>query len=256
LRPVLTEPGRVPTRRPWERRLAALPPHLPGVIGCVGRHRVSVFTPWAHHGHAAAVDSTPLKTSGGVWHKKHQDTGEIPQTSMDTEAGWSQSGWHGWWSGWKLHLAVSVGAVWSPLAAELTPANTADNEVAPRVVAPLPAEVRDVLGDTAYNAPEVRQLCEQADRAGVATRRGTYPHHDDGVEVRRLFHPLRSQAIEPCNGLFKHVFEWRTQMPVQGLRRSQLLALGAIVIDQLALLSQHEHHLPLGKGIKPLLRAA
>jgi hypothetical protein len=56
--------------------------------------------------------------------------------------------------------------------------------------------------------------------------------------------------------LFKTVFEWRTQMPVQGLQRSQLLALGAIVIDQLVLLYQHEPNLPLGKDIKPLLRAA
>jgi hypothetical protein len=56
--------------------------------------------------------------------------------------------------------------------------------------------------------------------------------------------------------LVKNVFEWRTQMPVKGLQRSRLLALGAIAIDQLVLLYQHEHRLPLGKGIKPLLRAA
>jgi hypothetical protein len=35
-----------------------------------------------------------------------------------------------------------------------------------------------------------------------------------------------------------------------------LLALGAVVVYQLVLLYQYEHHLPLGKGIKPLLRAA
>jgi hypothetical protein len=256
LRRLLHEHGWLPTRRTWERRLAALPPHLPGLIGCFGRQLVAVLTPWVYHGRAAAVDSTPLKTSGGVWHKKHKEAGEIPHTSIDTEAGWSKSGWHGWWYGWKLHLAVSVGAVWIPLAAELTPANTADNEVAPRLLAPLPAEVRYVLGDTSYNDPEVRQLCEQSDRALVATQRGAYPHHDDGVEVRRIFHKLRSQSIEPFNGLFKTIFEWRTQMPVKGLRRSQLLALGAIVVYQLVLLYQHEHHLPLGKGIKPLLRAA
>ena len=256
LRRLLHEHGGLPTRRTWERRLAALPPHLPGLIGCVGRQLVAVLTPWVYHGRAAAVDSTPLNTSGGVWHKKHKEAGEIPHTSIDTEAGWSKSGWHGWWYGWKLHLAVSVGAVWIPLAAELTPANTADNEVAPRLLAPLPAEVRYVLGDTSYNDPEVRQLCEQSDRALVATQRGAYPHHEDGVEVRRIFHTLRSHSIEPFNGLFKTVFEWRTQMPVKGLRRSQLLALGAIVVYQLVLLYQHEHHLPLGKGIKPLLRAA
>jgi DDE family transposase len=256
LRSLLHEHGRLPTRRTWERRLAALPSHLPGLIGYFGHHLVVVLTPWAAYGRAAAVDSTPLKTSGGVWHKKHKEAGEIPHTSIDTEAGWSKSGWHGWWYGWKLHLAVAVGSVWIPLAAELTPANTADNTIAPQLLAPLPAEVRYILGDTHYNDPEVRTLCEQTNRALVATQRGAYPHHDDGVEVRRIFHQLRSQAIEPFNGLFKNVFEWRTQMPVKGLRRSQLLALGAIVVYQLVLLYQHEHHLPLGKGIKPLLRAA
>jgi hypothetical protein len=102
----------------------------------------------------------------------------------------------------------------------------------------------------------VRRVCEQTARAWVATRRGVYPHHDDGVEVRRIFHKLRSQAIEPFNGLFKNVFEWRTQIPGKGLRRSQLLALGAIVLYQLVLLYQHEQKLPLGTGIKSLLRAA
>ena len=73
LRPLLCEHGCLPTRRTWERRLAAFPQHLPGLIGCCGRHLVAVLTPWAHHGRAVAVDSTPLKTSGGVWHKKHKE---------------------------------------------------------------------------------------------------------------------------------------------------------------------------------------
>ena len=148
LRQLWHEHGPFPTRRTGERRLAALPPHLPGLIGCFGRPLVAVLTPWAHHGRAAAVDRTPLKTSGGVWHKKHKEAGEIPHTSIATEAGWSKSGWHGWWYGWKRHLAVSVGSVWIPLAAELTPANTADNAVAPRLLAPLPTEVRYILGET------------------------------------------------------------------------------------------------------------
>ena len=41
LRPLLTEHGRCPTRRTWERRLAALPPTLPGLIGRLGRHLVT-----------------------------------------------------------------------------------------------------------------------------------------------------------------------------------------------------------------------
>jgi hypothetical protein len=71
-----------------------------------------------------------------------------------------------------------------------------------------------------------------------------------------VFHKLRSQAIEPFNGLYKSVFEWRVKMPVKGLQRSQLLALGAVIVYQLVLFYQHEQNLPLGKGIKSFLRAA
>ena len=151
---------------------------------------------------------------------------------------------------------MTVGALWIPLAAELTVANRGDNEEAPLWLGQLSAEVRSVLGDTHYNTPELRQECHQRGWELVATRRGPYPHCDGGVEVRKIFHKLRSQAIEPFNGLFKNVFEWRVKMPVKGLQRSQLLALGAVTIYQLVLLYQHERNLPLGKGIKPLLRAA
>jgi hypothetical protein len=256
LRPLLWEHGRFPSRRTWERRLAALPQRLPGLIGCLGRHLVTLLRPWAMHGRAVACDSTPLATGGGVWHKKHREQGVVPHSSMDTEAGWSTSGWHGWWYGWQLHLAVTVGSVWIPLAAELTVANRGDNEEAPLLLEQLPAEVRSVLGDTPYNDPELRSQCHRRSCELVATRRGPYPHTDGGVEVRKIFHKLRSQAIEPFNGLFKNVFEWRVKMPVKGLQRSQLLALGAVVLYQLVLLYQHERNLPLGKGIKPLLRAA
>lgn len=256
LRSLLSEQRRFPSRRTWERRLAALPPSLPGLIGYVGRQLVLLVQPWAKHGRAVACDSTPLATGGGVWHKTHREQGVVPHSSIDTEAGWSKSGWHGWWYGWKLHLAVTVGAVWIPLAAELTVANRADNEVAPLLLEQLPGEVRYLLGDTHYNDPDLRQRCHRRGCELVATRRGPYPHDDGGVEVRKVFHKLRSQAIEPVNGWYKNVFEWRVKMPVKGLQRSQLLALGAVVVYQLVLRYQHEQTLPLGKGIKPLLRAA
>jgi len=172
LRPLLCEQGRFPSRRTRERRLAALPQSLPGLIGCIGRHLVTLLQPWARQGRAVACDSTPLATGGGVWHKKHRDQGVIPHTSIDTEAGWSQSGWHGWWYGWKLPLAVTVGALWSPLAAELTVANRGDNEAAPLLREHLPEEVRYVLGDTHSNTPELQQECHRRGWEWVATRRG------------------------------------------------------------------------------------
>src|SRR3954471_12614722 len=134
LRALLTEQGRYPTRRTWERRLRALPSTLPAQLGCLGRALVEQLQPWAAAGRAAAIDSTVLRAHGGVWHQKHREAGVVPHTSIDTEAHWTKSGWHGWVDGWKLPLVITVAGFWLPLAADLPPANAADNEVAPRLL--------------------------------------------------------------------------------------------------------------------------
>jgi hypothetical protein len=60
LREVLTEEGRFPTRRTFERRLRSLPETLPARIGVLGRHLVGVLKPWAKTGR---WHSTPLYCS-------------------------------------------------------------------------------------------------------------------------------------------------------------------------------------------------
>jgi hypothetical protein len=250
LRGWLTQAGRFPWRRTWERRLKALPETLPGRVGCLGRCLVELLHPWQTSGRAVAVDRTPLRAKGGVWHKKHRDKGEVPHSSIDTEAGWSKSGDHGWGSGWKRQLAGALASVWIPLAAELTVANTDDASVAPALLNQVPAEVRFVLGDRHYNPPDLRRFCQPCGFWLVATGRGASPHTDAGVEGRRVFHQLRSQTIEPFNGWFKHVFEWGGQVPVKGWWRTQLFVLGAVLVYQF------HHHQPLGLGVKALLRAA
>jgi hypothetical protein len=256
LRELLMHKGQLASRRTWERRLKALPEKLPTAIGQLGRLLAERLHPWQQRGRAVAMDSTPLRAKGGVWHKKHRDQGLVPHTTIDTEAGWSKSGYHGWWYGWKLHLACAVTAFWLPLAADVTVANTDDASIAPHLLAQLPAEVRYILGDTHYNTPDLRRLCQHRGCWLVATRRGKYPHTDTGVEVRRIFHKLRSQAIEPFNGLFKNIFECGGQVPVKGFSRTRLFVLGAVLLYQLVLLFQFQHHKPLGLGVKSLLRAA
>ena len=148
----------------------------------------------------------------------------------------------------KLHLVTTVAAVWIPLAAELTPANAADNEVAPALLRELPTEARFVLGDLHYNAPNVQECCQQTERNLVATQYGPYPHTGDGVEVRRMFHKLRSVAIERFNEQFKGIFDGHGQVPTKGLRNTQRFALGAILLYQLALLYRFQYAQPLRVG--------
>jgi Transposase DDE domain len=191
VRQLLREEGRFPARRTFQRRLKALPATLPEQIGCLGRHLVGLLGPWQKTGRAVALDSTPLRAKGGVWHKKDKEAGRVPHSSIDTEAGWTKSGWHGWVYGWKLHLAITVGGMWIPLSARLTPADVADNQIAPLLIEELPQEARFVLGDTHYDAANVREKCEHTERFLVTSKRGAYPHTDSGVEVRRVFHKLR-----------------------------------------------------------------
>ena len=256
LRELLTEQGRYPTRRTWERRLKGLPNRLPAQISCLGGYLVTLLQPWADCGRAAAIDSTVLRAKGGVWHKKDREAGVVPHTSIDTAAHWTKSGWHGWVYGWKLHVVVTVAAVWIPLAAELTAANEADNEVAVPLIRELPPEVRYLLGDIHYNAPNVRQAWETSDRFLVVTQYGPYPHTDPGKEVRRVLHKLRSITIENFNEQFKGIFDGHSQVPTKGLTNTRRFVLGAIFVYQLALLYCFEHCLPLRVGLKAFLKAA
>ena len=256
LRALLHEQGRFPSRRTWERRLKAIPQTLPAQIGCLGRHLVELIQPWITSGRAVAIDSTPLRARGGVWHQKHREKGELPHTSIDPEGHWTKSGWHDWVYGWKLHVVSVVAAVWFPSAAMLTPANITDSEPAPELLREVPADVRFVLGDRHYNTPDLHEICDQAHRLLVTTKYGRYPHTDAGVEVRRIFHKLRSIAMENFNEHYKGIFDGHGQVPTKGLIATQRFALGAIFVYQLALLYRFEHHLELCIGLKAFLKSA
>ncbi len=113
---LITPEGRFATRRTWERRLAALPHSLPGLIGSLGRYLVACLQPWREHGRAVAADSPPLRAKGGVWHKQDREAGRVPHSTIDTEADWSKSGYHGWWAGsciWRLR-SIRCGFRWQP----------------------------------------------------------------------------------------------------------------------------------------------
>lgn len=267
LRALLTQDGRYPTRRTWERRLKSLPNSLPSQISCLGHHLVALIQPWQRCGRAMAADSTVLRAKGGVWHKKDREAGVVPHTSIDTEAGWTKSGWHGWVYGWKLHLVTVVAEVWIPLAAQLTPANTDDSSEAEPLLVGLPSAVcemvRYLLGDRSYNTPLMQTVCSLKGWLLVATRNfkgNPYPHTDVGVQVRRVFHKLRSLAIENVNEHFKGIFDGHAQVPTKGLMATRRFALGAIFVYQLALLYRFEHlglrGSALNVGLKAFLKAA
>jgi len=256
VRLLLTQDGPFPTRRTWERRRAALSATLPAPMACLGQALVADLDPWAQEGRAVAIEGTVLRAKGGVWHKKDRAAGVVPHTSIDTEAHWTKSGWHGGVYGWKLHVVTTVATVWIPLAADLTPAHVADNLHAPFLVAALPPDAPVVLGDQPSNDAALGDLCPATDRVLVTTKRGAYPHTDDGVEVRRIFPQLRSHSIENFNAPLKGIFDCGGHVPTKGLVATRRFALGAVFVYQLALLHRFQTGASLRVGLKSLLKAA
>jgi hypothetical protein len=258
LRQLLMEDGRYPSRRTFERRLAAIPETLPAQIACLGRHLLALIQPWTDAGRAVAIDSTVVRAFGGaVWHKRDREAGQVPHSAIDTEAHWTKSDWHGWVYGWKLHLVTTVAAVWIPLAAEVTAANVADNAQAARLLPDIPDEARFILGDTHYHDLTLQAQAAEHGHIIVASRRsGTRPRTDDGKAVRGLFHALRSHAIENFNGQFKAIFDISRPVPTRGRRATRRWLLGAVLVYQLALLHRHQVGEPLRVGLKPFLQAA
>ena len=115
-------------------------------------------------------------------------------------------------------MVVAVGAAWIPPAAALKTADEAHNKTALELLRELPHQTRFVLGDTHNNAPNVEHACFGRDGFLVASGRGgPYPHTDGGVEVRRVFHRLRSVANENCNKQFKAISDGHEKVPTKGL---------------------------------------
>ncbi len=148
----------------------------------------------------------------------------MSHTSINTEAHRTKTGWHDWAHRWKLHLVTTVAAVRIP------------------------------LGDRHYNTPEVRGICDRGVQVLVASRYGGYPHTDDGVEVRRDFHTLRSVHIEIFNVQFKAIFDMQGAVPTNGLGATQRFALGTVLVYQLLLWQRHEHGPDLRAGLRNCLK--
>ena len=76
------------------------------------------------------------------------------------------------------------------------------------------------------------------------------------LEVRRIFHKLRSVAVENFTEHFKGIFDGHGQVPTKGLISTQHFALGAIFVYQLALLYRFEQSIDLCVGLKAFLKSA
>ena len=255
LRALLTGDGRFPTRRTWERRLLpsrdpAGPDRVPGAgAGGLDPAMGDVWAGGGHRQHRAAGPRRGLAQAGsrgrrGAPHL-HRHRGALDQVGL-ARLGLRLEAAPGHDRGGRLDSAggrPDAPPTWPKRTGACVAAGAAGRGPLRAGRPPLP------------RPGHRRRLCPGRTDRG-ATRRGPYPHTDDGVEVRRLFHELRSRAIENFNEQFKGIFDAHGQVPTKGLVNTRRFALGAVFVYQLTLWYRHEHGLDLRVGLKPFLKAA
>ena len=74
--------------------------------------------------------------------------------------------------------------------------------------------------------------------------------------MRRIFHKLRSLAIENFNEHFKGICDGHAHVPTRRWVATRRWALGCVFVYQLAELYRHEEGLDLNAGLKAFLKVA
>ncbi len=92
-----------PDRKTIRRRFLALPALIQQLMPTIAQQCQTLHHPT--FGYACSfADKSVFRSLGGLWRKKHMLLKVVPHPSIDTEASWAKSEYHGWRFGYGLHL--------------------------------------------------------------------------------------------------------------------------------------------------------
>jgi hypothetical protein len=203
------------------------------------------------------ADKSVFRALGGLWHKKHRLLGVVPHSSIDTEASWAKSEYHGWRFGYGLHLICNRYRF--PLMATVTTASTKDYDLLTTLVAPLRANLSMVMADKGYfSLAALQALYEQfsvlvitpslfkAER--VLNQFQRYYNDLAGCVLGRLGYRRRKPSIEPVFAHLKDLtgLTGEHQLPYRGLDRVSSYLLVATCTVQLLMYDNYVNQRDLG----------
>lgn len=245
-------PG-APSRKTIRRRFLSLPSYIHWLLPQIVHHcqeldYATFRCSWAF------VDKSVFRALGGLWHKKHMIQGIVPHPSIDTDASWSKSAYHGWRFGYGLHLICLQNRF--PVAAWVTTASVKDYSQMVKLVEAIKHMVGIVVGDAGYQCLKViRQLYQQYGILLQTPKVFTtyvkqqfvkwYNSMVQLAEARQLYRH-RKPSIEPLFSLIKQLFdlEGEKQLPYQGIDKvSAFLMIGPLTV-QLMMRDNFINHRP------------
>lgn len=220
---------KAPDRKTIRRRFLELPTVIQILMPTIAQQCLQLD--YARFGYACSfADKSVFRALGGIWHKKHRLLKVVPHTSIDTEASWAKSEYHGWRFGYGLHLMCNRYRF--PLMATVTSAATKDYHLLATLVAPLQERLGVVVADSGYFAVRFLQAIYERFSILVTTpclfklgQRVSYfkQYYNDmaGSWAGRLTYRRRKPSIEPVFALIKELtgLTGNTMLPYKGLDR-------------------------------------
>ncbi len=245
-----------PSRKTLRRRFLALPAFLQSFMaelasqaGCLDQ-RFGFRTAFA--------DKSIFRALGGLWHKKHRQQGVVPHRSIDTEASWGKSTYHGWRFGYGLHVVAN--GFRFPMMACVTTASAKDYHQLLGLLSPIVEGSLLVIADAGYRSIRVIVQVWKTLRIFVLTRsvfKGERPNQlwynkSAGHAWAAVLYRRRQPSIEPVFSILKELFALKGEehLPYKGLAKVEAYLLLATVTLQVMMIFNSIHQHPL-QATKP-----
>ncbi len=243
-------PG-APSRKTIRRHFLQLPGCIHWLLPQIVRHCQALDYPtfrcsWAF------IDKSVFRALGGLWHKKQRQAGIVPHPSIDTDASWAKSAYHGWRFGYGLHLVCLKNRF--PVAAWVTTASAKDHAQVTKLLDPIKDLVGIVVGDAGYQCLKVIRTLFEADGVLLQTPSAfkTYVKqpfvkwYNAMIQLApaRWLYRDRKPAIEPLFSLIKQLFDLagEKQLPYKGIDKvASFLMIGPLTV-QLLMRDNFLHH--------------
>ncbi len=201
------------------------------------------------------VDKSVFCSKGGIWHRKHQKEGIVPHSSIDTEATWAKSKYHGWRFGYGLHLIVNE--LRFPMTCVVTTASVKDYTQVNKLIHYLHEKIGVIVGDKGYFCLKVIKnldtnwsiflLTNKLFKIGKDIFKTYYNQLATTVQATYIYR-LRKENIEPTFALIKELFDLTgdKKLPYKGIDKVSSFLMLTVVTVQLMMYLNFIHKRNLG----------
>lgn len=245
-----------PSRKTLRRRFLALPTLIQSFMPALAQEAHSLDERFGFR--IAFVDKSLFRANGGLWHKRHRKTGEVPHRSIDTDASWGKSAYHGWRFGYGLHVVCN--GLRFPVAARATTASAKEYHVLLELLCALAQRCLLVVADAGYRSIRVLEKVWKQLKIFVllpAPFKSTSPaktwyNELLGRRATRWIYARRKPSIEPVFSVVKQLFvlQGNTPLPYRGLSKVSAYLLLVVFSVQVLMIYNSIHQHPL-QATKP-----